>query len=131
MENTSPDAEIILIKEDSKQANIAISAVTDLKDGQATDPSWTLADMELTNIGYFNRVLPERGLHLVPKLPLRWNKIETKDYPVTLTNRKVAPMTTYSRGESEGKVMAKDSGCAYTADCRARQLLTGYAWKHL
>lgn len=65
MENTDPEAEkctkwvfgyrlrqgkkikeIVLVKEESKQANIAISAVTGLLAGGEIDPSWTLLDQD-------------------------------------------------------------------------------------
>jgi len=62
-------------------------------------------------------IMPERGLRLIPRLPLGWQSLQAEDYKVTTKDRRIVPFSfKYQAGAAEGKVVASDAANAYTAD---------------
>lgn len=62
-------------------------------------------------------IVPERGLRLIPRLPITWQTMEVTRYPVTGADKKISYINfSYKRGKHSGKVVASDGMDTYTAD---------------
>jgi len=62
-------------------------------------------------------IVPERGLRLIPRLPITWQTMEVTKYPVTGADKKISYINfSYKRGKHSGKVVASDGMDTYTAD---------------
>lgn len=62
-------------------------------------------------------ILPDKGIKLIPRLPINWKRMQVKDFPTVDKDGKTHFITfEYKRGREDGKLSCWDSQDAYTAN---------------